>query len=151
MNQSVSREFIEYPKHLKHCWVQYRRSITENNSVINFWCRAFVCRAYAGWPKIHFQVWHQDSFGRGELYGYGYCHIPTSPGTHEMECPTWRPVGTMREQISQAFLGGGPQLKNPDMIYSGADRYHLRTQTMGKVHLQLGVIMRHFDRYGIEC
>jgi len=48
------------------------------------------------------------------------------------------------------FLGGGPVLKNPDLIYSGADRYHLRTQAMGTVHLQLGVILRHFDKYGIE-
>ena len=104
-----------------------------------------------GWPKIHFQVWHQDAYGRNELYGYGFCHLPTSPGTHEIDCPTWRPVGTMREQISQLFLGGGPQLRNPDLIYSGADRYHLRTMAMGKVHLQIGVIMRNFDKYGIEC
>ena len=96
-------------------------------------------------------MWHQDSFGRSELYGYGYCHIPTSPGMHDVECPVWRPIGSLREQITQAFLGGGPQLKNPDLIYSGADRYHLRTQAMGKVHLQLGVIMRNFDKYGIEC
>jgi len=104
-----------------------------------------------GWPKIHFQVWHQDSFGRNEIYGYGYCHVPTSPGMHDVECPMWRPVGSLREQITQAFLGGGPMLKHPDLIYSGADRYHLRTQAMGKVHLQLGVIVRHFDKYGIEC
>jgi B9 domain-containing protein 2 len=77
--------------------------------------------------------------------------VPTSPGVHDIDCPTWRPVGTTREQISQSFLGGGPQLKNPDLIYSGADRYHLRTQTMGMIHLQLGVIMRNFDKYGIEC
>ena len=57
----------------------------------------------------------------------------------------------MREQISQMFIGGGAQLRNPDMIYSGADRYHLRTLTMGKVHIELGVILRNFDRYGVEC
>ena len=104
-----------------------------------------------GWPKIHFQVWHQDSFGRNELYGYGFCHLPTSPGIHNLECPTWRPSGTYREQVSQSFLGGGPQLKNPDLIYSGADRYKLHTVAMGTVHLQLGVILRNFDKYGIEC
>jgi B9 domain-containing protein 2 len=105
---------------------------------------------YSGWPKLYFQVWHQDSFGRNELYGYGYCHVPTSPGIHDIECPTWRPVGTARERLTQAFLGGGPQLRNPDLIYSGSDRYHLRTQTMGRVHLQLGVITRNFEKYGIE-
>ena len=70
---------------------------------------------------------------------------------HEITCPTWRPAGTFRESISQMFLGGSAQLRNPDLIYSGADRYHLRTQAMGKVHLHLGVILRNFDKYGIEC
>ena len=111
----------------------------------------FATRGLQGWPKIHFQVWHQDTFGRNELYGYGFCHIPTSPGTHDIVCPTWRPAGTFREQISQMFLGGSAQLRNPDLIYSGADRYHLRTQAMGKVHMQVSVILRNFDKYGIEC
>lgn len=68
-----------------------------------------------------------------------------------MECPTWRPSGTFLEQVSQSFLGGGPQLKNPDLIYSGADRYKLHTIAMGNVHLQIGVILRNFDKFGIEC
>ena len=126
----------------------------QNDDFAN-WCHPidihFATKGVQGWPKIHLQVWHQDSFGRNELYGYGFCHLPTSPGFHEIECPTWRPSGTMREQISQMFVGGGPQLRNPDLIYSGADRYHLRTLTMGKVHLQLGVVLRNFDKYGIEC
>ena len=96
-------------------------------------------------------MWHQDSYDRTELYGYGFCHVPTSPGIHTIECPTWRPTGTTREQISQVFLGGGPQLKNPDLIYSGAERFNLRTIAMGKVKIQLGIIMRNFDKYGIEC
>ncbi len=111
----------------------------------------FATRGLQGWPKLHFQVWHQDTFGRNELYGYGFCHIPTSPGQHEITCPIWRPAGSFREQISQLFLGGSAQLRNPDLIYSGADRYHLRTQAMGNIHLQLGVILRNFDKYGIEC
>jgi B9 domain-containing protein 2 len=57
----------------------------------------------------------------------------------------------MRDQFVQYFLGGGPQLKNPDLIYSGYDRYHLQTETMGVVHLEIGVILRNFDKYGIEC
>lgn len=111
----------------------------------------FATKGLQGWPKLHFQVWHQDNFGRNELYGYGFCHVPTSPGIHNIECPTWRPSGTYREQISQSFLGGGPQLKNPDLIYSGADRYKLHTIAMGNVHLQIGVILRNFDKFGIEC
>jgi B9 domain-containing protein 2 len=105
----------------------------------------------AGWPKIHLQVWHQDSYGRNELYGYGFCHLPTSPGHHELTCPTWRPTGSTQERLAQMFVGGSAQLKSPDSIYSHVDRLQLHTQSMGVVHLQLAVIFRHFDRYGIEC
>lgn len=103
-----------------------------------------------GWPKLHIQVWHQDSFGRCELYGYGYCHIPSSPGHHRLQCATWRPLGSWQEQLAQMFVGGGPQLRSPDLIYSGADRYRLHTVAMGVVEVELGIILRHFDRYGIE-
>ncbi|XP_072032083.1 B9 domain-containing protein 2-like [Amphiura filiformis] len=103
-----------------------------------------------GWPKMKFEVYHQDEFGRSELYGYGFVHIPTSPGTHDIECVTWRPTGSYREQIKQFFVGGAPQLKNPDMVQS-AERYTLSTAAMGKVYLQLGVIFRNFDKYGVEC
>lgn len=104
----------------------------------------------SGWPKLHLQVWNQDSFGRCQLYGYGYCHVPSSPGQHRLQCVTWRPVGTWQEQLAQMFVGGGPQLRSPDLIYSGADRYRLHTEAMGTVELELCVILRHFERYGIE-
>lgn len=105
---------------------------------------------FSGWPKLHLQVWHQDSFGRCQLYGYGYCHVPSSPGQHRLQCVTWRPVGTWQEQLAQMFVGGGPQLRSPDLIYSGADRYRLHTEAMGTIELELCIILRHFERYGIE-
>ena len=42
-------------------------------------------------------------------------------------------------------------MKNADLIYSGTDRYRLHTISMGKVHLRLGVILRNFDKFGVEC
>lgn len=110
----------------------------------------FITFFFSGWPKLHLQVWHQDSFGRCQLYGYGYCHVPSSPGQHRLQCVTWRPVGTWQEQLAQMFVGGGPQLRSPDLIYSGADRYRLHTEAMGTVELELCIILRHFERYGIE-
>ncbi|XP_077192705.1 B9 domain-containing protein 2 [Paroedura picta] len=111
----------------------------------------FATKGLQGWPKLHVQVWHQDSFGRCELYGYGFCHVPSSPGFHHMDCVTWRPLGSWQEQISQRFVGGGPQLLNSDLIYTGGDRYRLQTSAMGTVHLQLAVLLRNFDRYGVEA
>ena len=111
----------------------------------------YATKGIQGWPRLHVQVWHQDVHGRNQLYGYGFIHIPSSPGYHEIECPTWKPNGTFQEELKSYFVGGCPQLKNPDLIYSGVDRYKLHTTAMGKVHLKLNLIFRNFDKYGVEC
>ncbi|XP_055105923.1 B9 domain-containing protein 2 [Symphalangus syndactylus] len=111
----------------------------------------FATKGLQGWPRLHFQVWSQDSFGRCQLAGYGFCHVPSSPGTYQLACPTWRPLGSWQEQLARAFVGGGPQLLHGDTIYSGADRYRLHTAAGGTVHLEIGLLLRNFDRYGVEC
>ncbi|KAL1458143.1 hypothetical protein WDU94_008314 [Cyamophila willieti] len=111
----------------------------------------FATRGVQGWPKLYLQVYHYDKFGRGEIYGYGFINIPMSPGTHSIDCHTWRPLGGMHDEFTRQFLGGGPQLKSPDLVYTGLDRYRLHTEAMGCVHIELSVILRNFDKYGIEA
>ena len=36
-------------------------------------------------------------------------------------------------------------------FYFSSDRFRLTTTSMGKVHLQLGIVQRNFDKFGIEC
>ncbi|CAF0823982.1 unnamed protein product [Didymodactylos carnosus] len=119
-----------------------------------YWCHPidlhFATKGLQGWPKIHLQVWHQDSYGRNELYSYGFCHIPVSPGHHELDVVTWRPKGSLAEELKTQFIGGSSQLKNPDLVSSSSELYKLRTISMGKVHLRLHVIVRNFDKYGVE-
>ncbi|KAK6623633.1 hypothetical protein RUM43_009485 [Polyplax serrata] len=120
-----------------------------------YWCHPIdvhlATKGVQGWPKIHVEVYHQDSFGRNELCGYGFMHIPTAPGTYNLTCVTWRPTGSLKEEVTRYFMGGGLQLKRPDVIYSGTDRNRLQTETMGKVYFELGVILRNFHKYGVEC
>lgn len=111
----------------------------------------FATRGLKGWPKLHFEVWHHDNFGRNEIYGYGFCHIPTSPGFHDLSCVTWKPTGDWKERIRSYFVGGGLVLRNSDIIFSGPDRYKLNTVAMGTIHMKLGIILRNFDKFGIEC
>jgi hypothetical protein len=47
-----------------------------------------VCGARAGGRGVHNTI----------ADGYGFCHVPTAPGTHTVECVTWRPTGTLAEQ-----------------------------------------------------
>lgn len=39
------------------------------------------CTCPAGWPRLHLQVWSQDSFGRCQLAGYGFatCLVAQAP------------------------------------------------------------------------
>lgn len=110
----------------------------------------YATKGLQGWPKFLFEVWHQDSFGRAELYGYGVCHVPVTPGYHELECATWRPLGNVKDQLTSYFVGGSHQLRNPDVAYLSSELYRLKTESMGKVHLRINVILRNFEKYGVE-
>ncbi|KAI8918872.1 B9 domain-containing protein [Entophlyctis helioformis] len=109
----------------------------------------YATTSIAGWPKIRVQVYHQDMFGRNELYGYGFAHIPTSPGVHMIDIATWRPVGTPADQLWSYYLGATPQLKNMDLVDNPADRFRLITTSMGKVHVEVAIVMRNFESNGM--
>jgi len=111
----------------------------------------YATRGLQGWPKLWLQVYHQDSFGRNELVGYGFTHIPSSPGSHSIEIVTWRPSGSLGDTISQHFLGGGHTLKNTELVSSSQERYRLTCRAAGSVRANVHIILRNFDRFGIEC
>lgn len=109
----------------------------------------YSTKSLVGWPKLQFQVYHQDSFGRNELYGYSFVHIPTSPGTHVLEAVSWRPVGSLTDQLWSFFVGASPALRNSEIITSPADRYRINTVSMGKISLELSVITRNFESFNV--
>lgn len=103
-----------------------------------------------GWPKFCLQIYHLDWLGRSHLLAYGCINVPTTPGSHIVECYTWRPLDNLRQRFVQHFLGGGTQLKTPHLIFSLKDRYKLNTESMGVVYLKVNVILRHFTKFGVE-
>ncbi|KAL1124534.1 hypothetical protein AAG570_001160 [Ranatra chinensis] len=121
---------------------------------ITYWCHPidihYATKGIPGWPKIHLQVYHFDSFGRSEICAYGYTFIPTTPGTHEVECHTWKPVGSLIDKFRHYFVGGGPQLRENDIIYNGFNRYRLTTEPMGTVIMEFNLIQKNFKKFGVE-
>ncbi|XP_023347336.1 B9 domain-containing protein 2 [Eurytemora carolleeae] len=111
----------------------------------------FATRGLQGWPKLWVQVYHQDSFARNELVGYGFTHLPSSPGLHNLQILTWRPAGGYTDTISHHFLGGSHQLKAPELIFSATERHRLTTVATGKIFAQLHIVLRNFEKFGIEC
>ena len=76
----------------------------------------FASSSIQGWPRMKFQVWELDEFGRANLAGYGFCHLPTSIGCHSISVPCWRPTGSMPEEIHSFFLGTNPQVSKKKNI-----------------------------------
>ena len=112
----------------------------------------FSAKTMQGWPRILFQVWKMDDYGRIELSGYGFTHVPVNPGAYSVEVPTWRPVGSLREEIAAHFLGGTPQLRDIDVLFQEAwsDRCRLLTTTSGTIQLRFSVVHRNFQKHDID-
>ena len=112
----------------------------------------FSARSMHGWPRILVQVWQMDTYGRIELTGYGFVHVPVAPGAHAIDVPTWRPLGSLREEIHAHFLGGAPQLRDIDILFQKAwsDRCRLLTQPSGTVQLRLAVVHRNFHKHDVD-
>lgn len=111
----------------------------------------YVAGRLDGWPRILLQVWKLDTFGRQELQGYGFCHIPSGAGSFDVEVPTWRPVGDTTQEMAAFFLGGVPQLKDTDLLFSKAtDRKYLTTTGSGIVHIHVDIVLKHMEQHGVE-
>jgi len=112
----------------------------------------FVSKGLQGWPRILMQVWKMDENGRLSLQGYGFTHIPNCAGYFELDVATWRPVGTLKEEIAAKFLGTTPQLRDIDVLFKKAwgDRCRLSTVSSGTIRLNLDVVLRNFADHNVD-
>ncbi|KAG9389589.1 B9 domain [Carpediemonas membranifera] len=103
------------------------------------------------WPKLVFEVWSRDRFGRNDLAGYGVCNIPYNVGNHQLKVHCWKPVGNALERLTELFVGGSVVLKRPEIILNSDDREDLVTRPTGVIELELNVLANGFEAVdGIE-
>lgn len=88
----------------------------------------YAVKGIDGWPRLRLEVYGVDVYGRVELAGYGCCIVPTSAGTHELTCATWRPCGSLREQMSSA-----PHCRNLPHTRARAPHAHTRAANASTV------------------
>ncbi|KAL7482053.1 hypothetical protein ACHAW6_007739 [Cyclotella cf. meneghiniana] len=95
----------------------------------------FASASMQGWPRIVVQVWELDEFGRSILAGYGFMHLPTNPGDHDIEVNCWRPIGSILEELQSFFLGTSTCLVDEDIVFGKAweKRSQLSTVSSGVV------------------
>jgi hypothetical protein len=102
------------------------------------------------YPTIYFQVNSLDRWGSHRVVGYGYQTLPCDAGEHELVISTWKPVGSLRSQLSSFFVGGSPALRDvkmsgipEDLHASVMNRYGFLTEGTGQIHLRLSIITSH--------
>eukprot|EP00984_Skeletonema_dohrnii_P017048 scaffold7682_cov137-Skeletonema_dohrnii-CCMP3373.AAC.2 len=114
----------------------------------------FASTSMLEWPRIIVQVWTLDSYGRSILAGYGFTHLPTNPGEHELEINCWKPTnGSIREKLEEFFLCRTPScLLDEAVIFGKAweSRSQLTTVSSGKVKLNVHVMLRFFDQHNVK-
>ncbi|KAL9182037.1 hypothetical protein ACHAXT_012380 [Thalassiosira profunda] len=112
----------------------------------------FAAASIQGWPRIILQVWELDEYGRSILSGYGFAHLPTNPGCHELEVRCWRPSGSMREELESFFLGTSSCLVDENVIFGKAweDRSSLVTVSSGIVRMHVNVLLRFFGEQRVS-
>ena len=116
---------------------QTQTDISEDSTGINIWSHPidvyYEFKGLEGWPKISFEVWEHDDLGRSFLGGYGFCSLPTSPGTHNIDVDLWRPVGTIIEDLAANIVGGSPHLRNQELVHKPNDRFRMKSESAGKI------------------
>ncbi|KAF1315098.1 B9 domain-containing protein 2, partial [Globisporangium splendens] len=112
----------------------------------------FAAASFQGWPKLLFQVWQIDTHMKSSVAGYGFIHLPFSPGEHHLSVALWRPIGSAKEELEARFLGHTPELVTDEVVFNSAwaERCRLQTIATGKVHLQVGILLRNFEMLAME-
>ena len=107
----------------------------------------FAAASMQGWPRIVMQVWELDEYGRSVLSGYGFTHLPTNPGYHELEIRCWRPSGSLMEELQSFFLGTSSCLVDEQVIFGNAweKRSQLTTISSGTIKMNIHVLLRFFN------
>lgn len=68
-------------------------------------------------PALVIQVHSFDRMERSAVQGYGYLNMASHvPGCRTHAVETWRPVPTTRQQISEFFIGGAPELESDTFV-----------------------------------
>lgn len=98
-----------------------------------------------GWPRIFIQINSLDQYGDDVISGYGFTHLPTTVGRHNINIPCWRPkASTNGKELQNHFFGELIDHGSMDFSDELQSRHKLTTIASGQVHLQLYSSQRFF-------
>ena len=101
-------------------------------------------------PRLLLQVSTYDSWDRSRVEGYGHITLPATSGVYTLAVPTWKPQGTIRDQLRSFFVGGSPELADLTEAavptdhdpYAPLNKFGFKTVSSGTVRLRLTVVVQ---------
>lgn len=104
-------------------------------------------------PELILTVFQRDAWGRTHVLGYGHTHLPHTPGVHACSIGTWLPERTVRQGVSDFFLGGAGRLmratdtaeagRSPfPLVSDGGNKFGIRTASAGTLALRIDVAVQ---------
>ncbi|CAD7926326.1 unnamed protein product [Amoebophrya sp. A120] len=110
----------------------------------------FATASIAEWPRLNFQVYKLDVFGRMDPLSVGSLNLPCNPGTYQLACRTWSPLSQRsQEDVYGYYVGGRPQLVEPIEVLdrrstsTNPERSSLITETSGTLFLNVDILFRN--------
>ena len=141
---------IQGQTQMSYCQIKETEMLPLNHPIDVHFAEAGI-QGFGG-PRIAVQSYKMDWHGRRILIGYGFTHLPTSPGYHRLEVPLWRPSGNPEQELEAFLLGKTPALVSHEPLYESAwkERCRLVTVTAGKVFMEMYVVTRFSKKQGID-
>jgi len=102
-------------------------------------------------PIVCFQVKSRDIWERHRAEGYAALPLPIQPGSTSHILKTWKLSGSLRQQVSEYFVGGALQLDSS--MYAALphahegpflNRYGFSTKTSGKLQMRLNHVVHRY-------
>lgn len=100
-------------------------------------------------PRLYLQINSVDRDGRMRVQGYGTAFLPTNSCQTALQVPCWRPVSSVREELSHFFLGNVTPLADTSIVSSQSaltqKRSGLVTVPAGTVFVHLHVLRKQLS------
>ncbi|KAJ1554266.1 B9 domain-containing protein 2, partial [Cladochytrium tenue] len=98
---------------------------------------------------VNVQAVHSNEAEGPKIHnGYGFMHVPTTPGKHELECVTWRPTGSTMDQHNSES-GRHPPSASDQTDYDPQDATSGPQQQQALNHAEL--LVAHGDATDVEA
>eukprot|EP00698_Gefionella_okellyi_P009905 TRINITY_DN2544_c0_g1_i1.p1 TRINITY_DN2544_c0_g1~~TRINITY_DN2544_c0_g1_i1.p1 ORF type:complete len:423 (+),score=78.91 TRINITY_DN2544_c0_g1_i1:385-1653(+) len=114
------------------------------------WRFAAAIGSIGRWPQVFFVCSSYDFWDRSVIHGYGHVTIPSTCAAHTEIVPTWRAVGSIRQEMASFLIGGSPQIA--DLAYTAVpsgsqgvvNKYGFVSRSSGNLTVRFNVITQQW-------